>query len=124
MADRSLRGMRLGSQSLQSEDGVEFAERITATYRIPGGEDFEITLSADAEIPETWESPLTAEIGILLSPDGTPVMEIEDEDKVVRTHWDMLLERRSEEELEELLQDRLHKLRVARGKIVDDGNNS
>ena len=25
MADRSLRGMRLGSQSLQSEEGVEFA---------------------------------------------------------------------------------------------------
>ena len=31
MADRSLRGMRIGAQSLQSEDGVIFADRAEYT---------------------------------------------------------------------------------------------
>ena len=35
MADRSLRGMRLGSQSLQSEEGVEFSPRKKS--RVPHG---------------------------------------------------------------------------------------
>jgi hypothetical protein len=34
----------------------------------------------------------------------------------VRTHWDMLLERRSVEELEQILEDRLTKLRERRGE--------
>ena len=34
----------------------------------------------------------------------------------VRTHWDMLLERRSIPELEELLEERLTLLRVSRGE--------
>jgi hypothetical protein len=33
----------------------------------------------------------------------------------VRTHWDMLLERRSVDELETILKDRLDKLRATRG---------
>jgi len=37
-------------------------------------------------------------------------------DKPVRTHWDMLLERRSVEELEQILQDRLTILRERRGE--------
>ncbi|MDR3202680.1 MAG: RNA polymerase-binding protein RbpA, partial [Bifidobacteriaceae bacterium] len=28
MAERSLRGMGIGAQSMESEDGVEFAERV------------------------------------------------------------------------------------------------
>ncbi|KEP72403.1 electron transporter, partial [Microbacterium sp. SUBG005] len=32
MADRSLRGIRLGAQSLQSEDGVVFHDRAQHTY--------------------------------------------------------------------------------------------
>ena len=36
--------------------------------------------------------------------------------KPARTHWDMLLERRSVEELEELLDERLTLLRESRGE--------
>ena len=36
--------------------------------------------------------------------------------KHVRTHWDMLLERRSIPELEELLEERLTLLRESRGE--------
>ncbi|MFN3706803.1 RNA polymerase-binding protein RbpA [Microcella sp.] len=115
MADRTLRGMRLGSQSLQSEDGVEFAERQRARFRTSDGEEFEVIFAADAELPEVWESPKSGKEGRLLAPDGTPVEVDEGEQKAARTHWDMLLERRTRDELEELLQERLELLRARRG---------
>jgi hypothetical protein len=115
MADRTLRGMRLGSQSMQSEEGVEFATRQRAQYRTDDGETFEIVFAADAELPDTWESPRSGQSGILLAPDGTPIDIVQGDVKAARTHWDMLLERRSVDELEELLQERLQLLRERRG---------
>ncbi|WP_169078448.1 RNA polymerase-binding protein RbpA [Microcella alkalica] len=115
MADRTLRGMRLGSQSMQSEEGVEFASRQRAQYRTSDGETFEVVFAADAELPETWESPKSGREGVLLSPDGTPVDIEQGEVKAARTHWDMLLERRTIAELEELLKERLQLLRQRRG---------
>ncbi len=115
MADRTLRGMRLGSQSMQSEEGVEFASRQRAQYQTGDGETFEVVFAADAELPDTWESPKSGREGILLAPDGTPVELVQGEVKAVRTHWDMLLERRSIAELEDLLEERLQLLRQRRG---------
>ena len=115
MADRTLRGMRLGSQSMQSEEGVEFAARQRAQYRTPDGELFEVVFSSDAELPDTWESPKSGREGILLAPDGTPIDIVQADVKAARTHWDMLLERRSIAELEELLEERLQLLRQRRG---------
>lgn len=115
MADRTLRGMRLGSQSMQSEEGVEFASRQRAQYQTSDGETFEVVFAADAELPDTWESPKSGREGILLAPDGTPVELEQGEVKAARTHWDMLLERRSIAELEELLEERLQLLRQRRG---------
>ena len=73
MADRTLRGMRLGSQSMQTEEGVEFAERQRAQYRTADGEVFDVIFAADAELPDVWESPKSGREGVLLAPDGTPV---------------------------------------------------
>ena len=115
MADRTLRGMRLGSQSMQSEEGVEFASRQRAQYQTSDGETFEVVFAADAELPDTWESPKSGREGVLLSPDGTPVDIAQGEVKAARTHWDMLLERRTIAELEELLEERLQLLRQRRG---------
>lgn len=115
MADRTLRGMRLGSQSMQSEVGVEFADRQRAQYRTDDGETFDVVFSADAELPDTWESAKSGREGILLAPDGTPIDIEVGEIKAPRTHWDMLLERRTRDELEELLQERLDLLRARRG---------
>ena len=115
MADRSLRGMRLGSQSLQTEDGVEFSPRKKSIYRTDDGKTFEVTFSSDAEVPETWESPRTGLEGRLVAEDGTLVQSDEAETKAPRTHWDMLLEHRTRPELEELLQERLEYLRARRG---------
>ena len=116
MADRSLRGMRLGSQSLQSEEGVEFSPRKKSLYRTEDGATFEVMFAADADVPETWESPRTGLEGRLVGEDGGLVQSAVVETKAPRTHWDMLLERRTRPELEELLQERLELLRARRGQ--------
>ena len=116
MADRSLRGMRLGTQSLQSEEGVEFSPRQKHKYRAADGTTFEVVFAADAEVPQQWESPKSGHEGILLASNGEPVELDKVDVKVPRSHWDMLLERRTRPELEELLQERLDFLRSRRGQ--------
>ncbi|GAB3178426.1 RNA polymerase-binding protein RbpA [Nesterenkonia halophila] len=113
MSDRSLRGMRLGAQSMETEQGVEPAPRQEVQYVCEDGEKISVTFAAEAEVPPTWTSP-TGKEGVLVDgskPDDTP-------DKPARTHWDMLLERRSTEELEDILTERLKKLRERRGETV------
>lgn len=121
MADRTLRGMRLGSQSMQTEEGVEFASRQRVQFRTADGETFDMIFASDAELPDRWQSPKSGKEGVLLSPDGTPVDLVESEIKSARTHWDMLLERRTRDELEELLEDRLTLLRERRGGSARKG---
>ncbi|MGJ9402001.1 RNA polymerase-binding protein RbpA [Arthrobacter sp. KK5.5] len=113
MSDRSLRGMRLGAQSMETEAGVEPAPRQRVEYRCEDGEQVFVTFSSEAEIPATWVSKTGKEA--LLVDGEKPV---DSNEKPVRTHWDMLLERRSVDELEQILKDRLDKLRVARGEKV------
>jgi thioesterase domain-containing protein len=116
MADRSLRGMRLGAQSLQSEEGVTFSPRKASIYRAADGSTFEVMFSTEAEVPTVWESPKSGLEGRLVDDAGELVESDEAEAKVPRTHWDMLLERRTRAELEELLQERLEFLRARRGQ--------
>jgi thioesterase domain-containing protein len=108
--------MRLGTQSLQSEEGVEFSPRKRSVYRAADGSTFEVVFSADAEVPQQWESPKTGREGILLTSEGVPVERDLADVKVPRSHWDMLLERRTRPELEELLQERLDFLRSRKGQ--------
>ena len=107
MAERTLRGARLGGQSFEDERGIEFAARQQVGYRCPQGHEFEITMSDEAEVPAVWECPRCGEEG--LSTSGIE-REVKAE-KPVRTHWDMLLERRTIAELEVLLDERLELLR-------------
>lgn len=116
MADRSLRGMRLGSQSLQSEEGVTFSPRKKSTYQAADGSTFEVTFAADAEVPTVWESPKSGQEGRLVGVNGKQVEPEAADTKIPRTHWDMLLERRTRAELEELLQERLDVLRARKGQ--------
>ncbi|WP_341951958.1 RNA polymerase-binding protein RbpA [Salinibacterium sp. TMP30] len=116
MADRSLRGMRLGTQSLQSEEGVEFSPRKKSTYKAADGNTFEVMFSSDAEVPQQWHDAKTGQEGTLLDSEGE-LVELDLVDvKTPRSHWDMLLERRTRPELEELLQERLDFLRARRGQ--------
>ncbi|MBM7050549.1 MULTISPECIES: RNA polymerase-binding protein RbpA [unclassified Rothia (in: high G+C Gram-positive bacteria)] len=103
MSDRSLRGMRLGAQSMETEAGVEPAPRQRVEYRTPDGERVFVTFAQEAEIPATWMAKSGKE-AYLVNGDST---QEETAEKPVRTHWDMLMERRSMEELEETLQKRL-----------------
>jgi transcription elongation factor Elf1 len=115
MADRSLRGIRLGAQSLQSEEGVILHERVQRTYTCGTcGRDTTLTFAADAEPPATWECRACgAEASLVV---GDSVIAVDHSaDKAARTHWDMLLERRTIPELEELLEERLAYIRARRG---------
>lgn len=116
MADRSLRGMRLGAQSFQSEEGVDFVDRVTATYRSENGTTFNVVFAEDAEVPARWDNPRTNQSGVLLDAAGNLVEDEQAEERAPRTHWDMLLERRSIPELEEILAERLEILRAQRGQ--------
>ena len=106
MSDKSLRGTRLGAQSLESEQGVEPAARTVAEYHCPRGHVTRVPFSVEAEIPSLWECKCGEEA--LLVDGERPVAK---PTKPARTHWDMLLERRSIAELEALLDERLALLR-------------
>ncbi|WP_026461064.1 RNA polymerase-binding protein RbpA [Schaalia suimastitidis] len=111
MADRALRGMQIGAKSMESEDGVVFADRYIVRYACANGHEFEVTLSTEATAPATWECRcgITAELlGDTVEDDEPKVI------KPVRTHWDMLRERRSLEELDEVLNEQLALLREGR----------
>src|ERR1700712_4525850 len=85
MADRVLRGSRLGAISYETEYA--------------------------AELPATWECRLdgtTAKAVDLPEPEPKKI-------KAPRTHWDMLIERRTIADLEEVLAERLDVLRARRG---------
>jgi len=119
MADRSLRGIRLGAQSLQSEEGVVFMERKEHTYVCSScGRETTLMFAADAEAPATWECRTCGSEALLQTADGAAEVD-RSGDKVARTHWDMLLERRTIEELEQLLADRLEFIRERRGEGND-----
>jgi hypothetical protein len=111
MSDRSLRGMRLGAQSMESEAGVEPAPRQRVEYRTEDGEQVFVVFATEADIPATWTSK-TGKEALLVNGEKPDTSDA----KPVRTHWDMLLERRSIEELEETLEGQLNKLRERRGE--------
>lgn len=119
MADRSLRGIRLGAQSLQSEEGVVFEERTEHIYNCTVcGRDTKLVFAADAEAPETWECRTCGAEAVLRV--GEKTVEVDhSNDKTPRSHWDMLLERRTLPELEELLEERLAYVRARRGAGED-----
>jgi rubredoxin len=109
MSERAtLRGSRLGGTSFEDESGIEFAPRQRVVYDCAQGHEFEIPMAAEADIPFTWECPRCGAES--RQRDGSePELKAE---KPARTHWDMLLERRSITELEDILSERLELLRA------------
>ncbi len=114
MGTGAVRGTRLGTTSYESDSGVDFATRMMTTYDCPEGHATTLPFAEEAEIPFDWECAtcgLPAELRDGVEPERKPV-------KAVRTHWDMLLERRSPSELEEVLEERLDVLRELRGEQI------
>lgn len=103
--------MTIGSKSMESEDNVEYAPRQVARYDCPNGHDIVLNFAAEAEVPLVWECNQCHDEAVLVNHEKP---EPEKPVKQPRTHWDMLLERRSIPELEELLEERLELLRSGR----------
>ena len=55
MADRVLRGSRLGSTSYEADRNHDLAPRRTATYRCPRDHEFAVPMADDAEVPAVWD---------------------------------------------------------------------
>lgn len=107
MADKALKGHRLGSPSLADSSGVELAARTELAFDCPKGHHFTLIFAAEADLPTLWECPKCGSQA--RRADG--VAPEEKETKPARTHWDMLRERRSIEELEGILAERLEEIR-------------
>jgi hypothetical protein len=73
----------------------------------------ELVFAQDAELPTQWQCKSCPQQATLLSDGALVKLEIE-ELKTPRSHWEMLLERRSKEELEEILKERLLYIRARR----------
>ena len=112
MADRVLRGSRLGAVSYETDRNHDLAPRRTVRYACPKDHDFEVPFSDDAEVPSVWECRLHGTESKMI--DGSQPEP--KKTKPPRTHWDMLLERRSIPELEDLLAERLQELRGRRSR--------
>jgi hypothetical protein len=106
-----MRGSRLGALSYETDAHVAPAERLVIAYLCPEGHQTQVPFSVEAEeIPFEWSCRCgrTATRPDAEMPDAKPV-------KHVRTHWDMLLERRTIADLEALLQERLELLHGQEG---------
>jgi hypothetical protein len=98
----SLRGSRLGYLSYESDVHVMPAERRTTV----------VPFSVEAEeIPYDW----TCRCGRLATRPDVDAPEAKPE-RHQRTHWDMLLERRTIADLESLLAERLELLHAGEGR--------
>jgi rubredoxin len=95
--------------SYETDRNHDLAPRQVARYRTDNGEEFDVPFADDAEIPDTW-----------ICRNGMEGTRIEGDlpepkkPKAPRTHWDMLLERRSVDELEGLLKERLDVIKSRR----------
>jgi hypothetical protein len=107
MKELAMRGTRIGALSFEDDRHIEPAARLMAKYRCADGHELVIPFSVEAEeIPMTWTCRCGLEAQTI---DRLPAM-VDPEEKVerpARTHWDMLLERRTIADLEVLLAERL-----------------
>jgi rubredoxin len=107
MSERALRGSRLGATSYETDAGIDLAPRQTVAYECPKGHHIEVPFAAEADIPPVWECRSCGSVAKRI--DGEQPEE--KKSKPPRTHWDMLMERRTVEDLEEVLAERLAVLR-------------
>src|SRR6201994_501239 len=88
MADRVLRGSRLGAVSYEADRNHGLAPRQNARYRTENGKEFEVPFADDAEIPGTWLCRNGMEGTLIEGGDLAEPKKV----KVPRTPWDMLRE--------------------------------
>lgn len=117
MAERVLRGSRLGSVSYENERSQELAARRQITFDCPAGHTFRMVFAEEAEAVPTWECPQCGKTALAQDASLPEPKKV----KPVRTHWDMLMERRTTSELQALLDERLSEVR---GETPNDKRKS
>ena len=105
MAERALRGTRLGATSYENDRNTDLAPRQEVDYTCTKGHRFTVTLAAEAEVPMTWECRNC----------GATALRVNGELPQTKK-GKPLMERRTIEDLEEVLAERLEILRAARKK--------
>ena len=103
MGDRVLRGSRLGAVSYESDRDTDLAPRQAAAYDCPNGHHFSVPFAVEAEVPASWECRHCGRPAVLVG-GAEPAPK---KTKPPRTHMDMLRERRSTADLEEVLKEQL-----------------
>ncbi|WP_399342797.1 RNA polymerase-binding protein RbpA [Umezawaea sp. Da 62-37] len=114
MRDRVFSGSRLAasfpySASSIGDEDVAPAPQQSAEFTCPQGHAFVVPFAEGAELPGNWECRQHGVTGGRVGDKSAKPRQ-----KPPRTHWDMLLERRSIPELETLLDDTLRGLRQRR----------
>lgn len=108
MRNQMLKAAGLGHKSHESEKGVVLSPRLQLDFDCPARHHFSVVFAADAALPSSWDCPVCWTVST--RSDGT-LVDVS-APKHVRTHWEMLRERRSLPELETLLAERLALLRA------------
>lgn len=102
-----MRGTRLGAVSYETDANIEPADRQMVRYDCPQGHQTIIPFSVEAEdIPLTWDCRCGRQASVVTRVPNLAIPEDRFE-RHVRTHWDMLLERRTIADLEALLEERI-----------------
>jgi RNA polymerase-binding protein len=115
MAERALRGTRLGATSYENDRNTDLAPRQEVAFECPKGHRFSVPFAAEAEVPSKWECRVCGATALTATGDQPAAAKA----KAPRSHWDMLLERRSMADLEEVLAERLAVIRGQRGEEPD-----
>jgi len=110
MGERVLRGSRLGTTSYETDRNTDLAPRQEVLYDCPRGHVQAVPMASEAEIPATWECRVCGATALLRDGVGPEPKKT----KTPRTHWDMLLERRTIADLEEVLAERIAELHSSR----------
>ena len=110
MAERALRGTRLGATSYENDRNTDLAPRQDVAFDCPNGHHFSVPFAAEAELPATWECRVCGAIALAATGESPSPKKA----KPPRSHWDMLMERRTVEDLEAVLAERLEVIRERR----------
>ena len=121
-AVRGFTSTRVAALAALLDDGQ--ADTLDVLYRCMAGHDLVIRFAADACVPRLWECTVHREPAPLADPAvveaaGAALADEADvaTSHVPKSHWEHVRARRSTDELEALLQERLTLLRARRGGV-------
>ena len=86
MAERALRGTRLGATSYENDRNTDLAPRQEVAFDCPKGHRFSVPFAAEAEVPAKWECRVCGATAITATGDEPTAAKV----KPPRSHWDML----------------------------------